>query len=74
MQERSGYRIGTMQEQLWIGVVAALLLAIGCGVAERRRNARRDLDKAGFMPWPLIQIIAVIVALILVSLALNLHQ
>ena len=61
-----------MQQQLWGGAVAALLLAIGSGLAERRRHRRRNMDRAGFMPWVLIQVLAMLGAMILASLALNL--
>ncbi|UZK65922.1 hypothetical protein [Sphingomonas sp. M1-B02] len=62
-----------MQPQLWSGAAAALLLAVASGFAEGRRSKRADLDRAGFMPWSLIQILAMLAALVCASLALNLR-
>ena len=62
-----------MQQQLWAGAVTALLLALVSGFAEHRRRGRRDMDRVGFVPWMLIQILAMLCALILASVALNLH-
>ncbi|MCX8476999.1 MAG: hypothetical protein MT490_14500 [Sphingomonas sp.] len=63
----------TMQQQLWGGAAVALLLAIASGFGEHRRRGRRDMDRVGFMPWTLIQVLAMLTALILASLALNLR-
>lgn len=63
-----------MQQQLWGGAIAALVVAIASGFGERRRSARRNMDHVGFMPWTLIQVLAILAALILASVALNLRQ
>lgn len=63
-----------MQQQLWGGAVTALLLAVISGFAEHRRGRRRNMDRAGFMPWTLIQVLAILAAMILASVALNLRQ
>ncbi len=62
-----------MQQQLWGGAVAALLLAVVSGVGESRRRQRRNLDRVRFMPWAMMQVLAMLVAVILVSVALNLR-
>lgn len=43
------------------------------GVGESRRRRRRDLDRVGFMPWTLLQVLAALGAVILVSVALNIR-
>ncbi|TGX55272.1 hypothetical protein E5A73_06910 [Sphingomonas gei] len=62
-----------MQQQLWGGAAVAILLAIGSGLGEHRRRRRREMDQVGFMPWTLIQVLAMLIALILASVALNLR-
>ncbi|MEN3748228.1 hypothetical protein TPR58_13715 [Sphingomonas sp. HF-S3] len=49
-----------------MGTAAMVLVS---GFADRRRNRRRNLDDAGFMPWPLIQILALLATVILLALA-----
>lgn len=66
-------RFSVMQQQLWGGAVAALLLAVVSGVGESRRRRRRDPDRVGFMPWSLLQMMAVLGTVILVSVALNMR-
>ena len=63
----------TMQQQLWGGAVAAVLVAVASGFGEHRRRRRRDVDRIGFMPWTLLQVLAMLAAVILASLALNLR-
>jgi hypothetical protein len=64
---------GTMQQQLWGGAAAAVVVAITSAFGERRRSRRRDMDRVGFMPWTLIQVLAMLLAVILASVALNLR-
>jgi hypothetical protein len=64
---------GTMQQQLWGGAAAAVVVAITSAFGERRRSRRRDMDQVGFMPWTLIQVLAMLLAVILASVALNLR-
>ncbi len=60
-----------MQASLWTGCAVALGVAGIAAVAERRRNNRTNLDRVGFMPWPLILIGAMIVAAVLAAVALK---
>lgn len=60
-----------MQFGLWGGAAAAALVAVASGFGDRRRKRRRDLDRVGFVPWPLIQLLAMLLVVILVSVALN---
>lgn len=63
----------SMQQQLWGAAAAAVLVAIASGFGEHRRRGRRDIDRVGFMPWTLIQVLAMLIAVILASVALNLR-
>jgi|EndMetStandDraft_2_1072991.scaffolds.fasta_scaffold2096282_1 hypothetical protein len=58
-----------MQPNLWIFAVGTAAMVLVSGFADRRRNRRRNLDDAGFMPWPLIQILALLATVILLALA-----
>ena len=60
-----------MQVQLLGGAAAALILAGVSAVGEHRRNNRRDPDNVGMVPWTLIQMLAIVGAIVLVSVALN---
>lgn len=62
-----------MQQELWTSVGVALVVAIVAGFGERQRKRRRDMDRIGLMPWPLVQVLAILSALILASLALHLN-
>jgi hypothetical protein len=53
-----------------LGAAAVTLLAVS-HVADRRRMNRRDVERVGFMPWPLISVMATIVALFAFALALK---
>lgn len=60
-----------MQGPLWIGVGAMVALAGVSGVAEWRRGKRRDLDKVGWVPWTLIQVMAMLLAIVGAAFALK---
>jgi hypothetical protein len=60
-----------MQVPLWIGVGAFVAVAAGSGLADWRRAKRRDLDRVGWMPWTLIQIMAVLGAVVTAALAIK---
>ena len=59
-----------MQARLWWGAGIALAIALVAIFADRRRQRRDDLDRVGFMPWALIQVIAMMAAAICAALAM----
>ena len=62
-----------MQQLLWSSVAALLGLAVASGYAEHRRRTRSDIDRVGLLPWPFIQFLAIMAALLVASVALNLR-
>ena len=62
---------GPLLGPLWIGVGAFVAVAAGSVLADWRRTKRRDLDRVGWMPWTLIQVMAVLGAVITAALAIK---
>lgn len=60
-----------MQGALWIGVGALVAVAAGSGLADWRRAKRRDLDRVGWMPWTLVQVMALLGAVVTAALAIK---
>ena len=60
-----------MAVEYWSGAGAALALAVIAGFRDRQRKRRMDLDKVGIVDWPAVQVLALIGAAILVSIAYN---
>lgn len=60
-----------MQGPLWIGVGAFVAVAAGGAVADWRRMRRRDLDRVGWVPWTLIQVMALLGAVVTAALAIK---
>lgn len=56
---------------LWWIAVSAASLALIAGLADRRRTQRRNLDRAGWVPWPLVLITALIVGATAAAVALK---
>jgi len=48
-----------------------LVLAAISGLGEARRRRRRDFDRVGFMPWAMIQVLALLLAVVLASAAMH---
>lgn len=55
---------------LWLAAAAFAALAVLAGWADARRARRRDVDRPGWVPWPLILILAMIAAVVAGALAL----
>lgn len=62
---------GLILGPLWIGVGAFVAVAAGSGLADWRRTRRRDLDRVGWVPWTLIQIMAMLGAVVTAALAIK---
>ena len=52
----------TAQAALWAAAAAAAL-ALFAAIADWTRQRRRDLDGIGWMPWQLVQVLALFAAL-----------
>lgn len=56
---------------LWGIAVSAAAVALIAGLADRRRTRRHNLDRAGWVPWPLVLITALIVGTAAAAIALK---
>jgi len=61
-----------MQSTLWIAAASCVAVEGLAVVSDRRRDRRTDLDRIGWVPWPLILILALIAAAVLAAVALKL--
>ena len=57
---------------LWAAAGLLLLDAAFAAFAEHRRGRRRNLDRPGWVPWNLIQILAFLLAVAAVAIAARL--
>jgi hypothetical protein len=55
----------------WMGAGSILALAVFAGIGDWRRRRRRDLDRIGIIDWPTLQVVALMAAAILASVAFN---
>jgi hypothetical protein len=55
---------------LWWAAGGLVLLAAVSALAEHRRGKRRDLDRPGWVPWNLIQVLAILFAMVVAGMAL----
>ncbi len=60
-----------MQTAMLAVGVGAVATAVVASLADRRRMHRRDVEQVGFMPWPLITMISIIVALFATALGIK---
>jgi hypothetical protein len=52
---------------------AAMILAVVAAIREKQRINRPNLDRVGWVPWNLLQILGGIVAVVAIVLAFKLH-
>ncbi len=55
----------------WAISAASALLIVIAGWAEKRQAARRNLDRPGWISWPLVQVFALIGTVVAAVLALK---
>jgi len=60
-----------MQMQFWALCAAAASLAGWSSFADRRRLRRADPDRVGFVSWPLVLMLSLLVALVSAALAIK---
>ena len=60
-----------MVSPFWIGAGSSLVLAVIAGLRDRRRKRRDNLDSIGLVDWPTVQVLSLIAAAILASIAAN---
>lgn len=61
----------TIQATLWCAAAGFAASAVGASLAERRRNRRRDLDAVGWVSWPLVQVLSLMLAVCAAVVALH---
>ncbi len=60
-----------MQAWLWVGFGLCLAVAVLSGWRDHRRAQRSDPDAVGIIDWPTVQMVALMAAALLASLAFN---
>lgn len=60
-----------MAEAWWIAAAALAALAAVAILGDRRRHRRTDIDKVGWVPWPLVLILALLGAATCAAIALK---
>lgn len=55
---------------MMVAASAAAVTALSAFADHRRRN-RADIDRVGFMPWPIISLASVMIALFALALAIR---
>lgn len=58
----------------WISALLCAAVAIGAGIADRKRQKRERIEAVGFMPWTAITVLAGILCFVSVLYAIALQQ
>ena len=59
-------------DHLWTSIFAiAAILAFISSVADRRRQKRTSIEDVGFMPWTLVTVLSMLLAVVTVALAIK---
>ena len=61
----------TTQAALWTLAGSGAVVAVAAALADRRRTKRRNLDAPGWVPWTMIQLVAMILAAVAAAVALK---
>jgi hypothetical protein len=61
----------TTQALLWSVSAGSAATAVLAAVQEVRRRRRADLDRVGWVPWDLIQVLGALAAVLAAALALR---
>jgi hypothetical protein len=59
------------QAGLWTAAGASMATVLLAGLADWLRSRRRNLDKPGWVPWPLVQVFGIIAAVLFAAFALK---
>lgn len=61
-----------LNQWLWILVGALFLLGVAAMIAGHGRNKRRDIDRPGWVPWQMVEILSFFLAFAAAVLAMKL--
>ncbi len=56
---------------LWIAAAALAVLALAAAWADHARGKRRNLDRPGWVPWQLVMVMAMLLAVVCAALAVR---
>jgi heme A synthase len=59
------------QEELWMLAGVAAVVAVVAGIADWRRDRRRDVDRVGWVPWGFLQFAGLLGAVVAAALAVK---
>ncbi|TFI57739.1 hypothetical protein E2493_13490 [Sphingomonas parva] len=61
----------SLDTELWVAAAGLFVLAAVAALAEHRRNRRRTLDRVGWVPWNVIQVLSFMGSVVALALALK---